>query len=119
MNPFVEVQHLTKSIGSLVLFEDISFSIMEGAHIGLIARNGKGKTTLLNILSGKDDYDSGEIVFRRDLKVGYLEQSPFFDPELSVMEVCLSSVGDFSNLIMRYEKCLLTPGNPGLAELID
>lgn len=119
MNPFVEVQHLTKSIGSLVLFENISFSIMEGSHIGLIARNGKGKTTLLNILSGKDDYDSGEIVFRRDLKVGYLEQSPFFDPELSVLEVCLSSVGDFSNLIMRYEKCLLTPGNPDLAELID
>ena len=81
MNPFVEVQHLTKSIGSRVLFEDIAFSIMEGSHIGLIARNGKGKTTLLNIFSGKDDYDSGEIFIRRDLKVVYLEQSPFFDPE--------------------------------------
>ena len=119
MNPFVEIQHLTKSIGSLVLFEDISFSIAEGAHVGLIAKNGKGKSTLLNILAGKEDYDSGEIVFRRDLRVGYLEQAPVYDTEMSVIDACLSSAGELSDLIGRYEHCLLTPGNPGLDVLID
>ena len=119
MNPFVEIQHLTKSIGSLVLFEDISFSIAEGAHVGLIAKNGKGKTTLLNILAGKEDYDSGDIVFRRDLKVGYLEQAPVYNTEMSVIDACLSSAGELSDLISRYEHCLLTPGNAGLDVLID
>ena len=119
MNPFVEIQHLTKSIGSLVLFEDISFSIAEGAHVGLIAKNGKGKSTLLNIISGKEDNDSGEIVFRRDLKVGYLEQAPIYDPEMSVIDACLNSAGELSDLISKYEHCLLTPGNPGLDLLID
>ena len=119
MNPFVEIQHLTKSIGSLILFEDISFSIAEGAHVGLIAKNGKGKSTLLNILAGKEDYDSGEIVFRRDLKVGYLEQAPVYDMDMSVIDACLSSSGELSDLISRYEHCLLTPGNPGLDALID
>ncbi|EJW98736.1 ABC transporter ATP-binding protein [gut metagenome] len=119
MNPFLDVQHLTKSIGDLILFDDISFSIAEGAHVGLIAKNGKGKTTLLNILAGKEDYDSGEIVFRRDLSVGYLEQSPDFDPEMSVIDACLNSAGELSDLIRRYEHCLAMPGNPGLDVLID
>lgn len=118
MNPFVEVQHLTKSIGTLVLFEDISFSIGEGHHVGLIAKNGKGKTTLLNILAGKEDYDSGDVVFRNDLRVGYLEQAPVFDAEMSVIDACLSSAGELSDLIGRYEHCLQTPGTPGLDELI-
>ena len=84
--PYLDVQQLTKSFGSLVLFENISFSIAEGQKVGLIAKNGTGKTTLLSVLSGKEGYDSGEIIFRRDLKVGMLEQSPVFDPAESVLD---------------------------------
>ena len=73
--PYLDVQQLTKSFGSLVLFENLSFSVAEGQKVGLIAKNGTGKSTLLSILSGKEGYDSGEIIFRRDLKVGMLEQS--------------------------------------------
>ena len=80
MTPYLDVQHLSKSFGALQLFEDISFSIGEGQRVGLIAKNGTGKSTLLSILAGKEGYDSGEIIFRRDLKVGMLEQSPQFDP---------------------------------------
>ena len=76
--PYLDVQQLTKSFGSLVLFENISFSIAEGQKVGLIAKNGTGKSTLLSVLSGKEGYDSGEIIFRRDLRVGMLEQSPVF-----------------------------------------
>lgn len=86
--PYLDVQQLTKSFGSLVLFEDISFSIAEGQKVGLIAKNGTGKSTLLSVLSGKEGYDSGEIIFRRDLKVGMLEQSPVFDPAESVLDAC-------------------------------
>ena len=92
--PYLDVQHLTKSFGSLVLFEDISFSIAEGQKVGLIAKNGMGKSTLLSVLSGKEGYDSGEIIFRRDLKVGMLEQSPVFDPAESVLDACFNHRGD-------------------------
>ena len=88
--PYLDVQNLTKSFGSLVLFEDISFSIAEGQKVGLIAKNGMGKSTLLSVLSGKEGYDSGSIIFRRDLKVGMLEQSPVFDPEESVLDACFN-----------------------------
>lgn len=119
MTPYLDIQHLTKSIGDLILFDDISFSVAEGQHVGLIARNGAGKSTLLSILSGKEDYDSGEITFRNDLRVGYLEQTPHYDPALSVIDACFSQAGELSDLISRYERCLQTPENPGLAELID
>ena len=92
--PYLDVQQLTKSFGSLVLFEDISFSIAEGQKVGLIAKNGTGKSTLLSVLSGKEGYDSGEIIFRRDLKVGMLEQSPVFDPAESVLDACFNHQGD-------------------------
>jgi len=88
--PYLDVQNLTKSFGSLLLFEDISFSIAEGQKVGLIAKNGTGKSTLLSILSGKEGYDSGSIVFRRDLRVGILEQSPAFDPDESVLDACFN-----------------------------
>ena len=94
MVPYLDVQHLTKSFGALTLFRDISFSIGEGQKVGLIAKNGTGKSTLLSILSGKEGYDSGDIVFRRDLKVGMLEQSPVFDPEESVLDACFNHQGD-------------------------
>ena len=92
--PYLDVQNLTKSFGSLVLFEDISFSIAEGQKVGLIAKNGTGKSTLLSVLSGKEGYDSGNIIFRRDLKVGMLEQSPVFDPEESVLDACFNHEGN-------------------------
>jgi ATP-binding cassette subfamily F protein uup len=88
MTPYLEVQNLTKTFGALVLFRDICFSIGEGQKVGLIAKNGTGKSTLLHILAGKEGYDAGSIVFRRDLKVGFLEQSPVFDPEESVLDAC-------------------------------
>lgn len=119
MNPFLEVQHLTKSIGDIVLFEDISFSVAEGQHIGIIAQNGTGKSTLLNILCGADGYDSGEVVFQKGVRVGYLEQSPVYEPHMTVIDACLSHAGDMSDLISRYEMCLQEENTPGLEELID
>ncbi len=92
--PYLDVQQLTKSFGSLVLFENISFSIAEGQKVGLIAKNGTGKSTLLSVLSGKEGYDSGDIIFRRDLKVGMLEQAPLFDPMESVLDACFNHQGD-------------------------
>ena len=92
--PYLDVQHLTKSFGSLVLFNDISFSVAEGQKVGLLAKNGTGKSTLLSILSGKEGYDNGEIIFRRDLRVGMLEQSPDFDPAESVLDACFNHKGD-------------------------
>ena len=94
MNPYLDVQHLTKTFGALVLFEDISFSIGEGQRVGLIAKNGTGKSTLLQIVAGHEGYDSGDIVFRRDLRVGMLEQSPVFDPEESVLDACFNHQGE-------------------------
>ena len=91
MTPYLDVQHLSKSFGALQLFEDISFSIGEGQKVGLIAKNGTGKSTLLSILCGKEGYDAGDIVFRRDLKIGFLEQSPTFDPEETVLDACFRS----------------------------
>ena len=94
MNVYLDVQHLSKSFGALTLFSDISFSIGEGQKVGLIARNGTGKSTLLSILAGKEGYDAGSIVFRRDLKVGFLEQSPRFDPDESVLDACFNHEGE-------------------------
>jgi ATP-binding cassette subfamily F protein uup len=92
--PYLDVQNLTKSFGALVLFENISFSIAEGQKVGLIAQNGTGKSTLLSILSGKEGYDSGSIIFKRDLKVAVLEQSPRFDPDDSVLDACFNHEGN-------------------------
>ncbi len=92
--PFLDVQHLTKSFGSLLLFEDINFSVAEGQHVGLIAKNGTGKSTLLSILIGKEGCDSGDIIYRRDIRIGLLEQSPSFDPSESVLDACFNHQGD-------------------------
>ena len=93
-NPFVDIQNLTKSFGAQVLFENISFSIAEGQRIGLIAKNGTGKSTLLSILTGKEGYDEGKIVFRNDLRVGYLEQTPDYNPDDSVLDACFNHEGN-------------------------
>ena len=91
MISFLQIDGLTKSFGDLVLFQDITFGIAQGQKIGLIAKNGSGKTTLLNIIAGKEGYDDGSVVFRNDLRVGYLGQSPSYPNELTVMEACFHS----------------------------
>ena len=119
MTPYLDIQHLSKRFGDLVLFDDISFSVGEGQHVGLIARNGAGKSTLMSIIAGKEDYESGQVVFRNGIRVAMLEQTPQYDPALSVIDACFSRAGELADLISRYETCLETPGNPGLTDLID
>lgn len=94
MTPYLDVQNLTKSFGDLLLFDNISFSIAEGQRVGLIAKNGTGKSTLLSVLTDKEGHDSGDVIYKRDLKVGYLEQSPVFDPEESVLDACFNHHGE-------------------------
>ena len=92
--PIVDVQNLTKSFGAQLLFDDICFSIAEGQHVGLIAKNGTGKSTLLSVLTGHEGYDSGSIIYRNDIRIGYLEQSPQFDPQESVLDACFNHQGE-------------------------
>ena len=94
MTPYLDIQNLTKTFGAQVLFEDISFSVAQGQKVGLIAQNGTGKSTLLEIIAGKEGYDSGSIVFHNDIKIGYLEQTPKFDPEETVLDACFNHHGD-------------------------
>ena len=92
--PYLDVQNLTKRFGAQVLFDKISFSIAEGQKVGLVARNGTGKSTLMSVLMNKEGYENGDIIYRRDLKIGYLEQSPDFDPEETVLDACFNHNGD-------------------------
>ena len=94
MTPLLDVQNVSKAFGAHVLFKNISFSIGEGQHVGLIAKNGTGKSTLLSLLSGKDTADSGNIIYRRDIRVGFLEQQPKFDHEESVLDACFNHASD-------------------------
>ncbi len=119
VNPYLQVEGLTRSVGDRVLFANLSFGIAEGQRVGLIAQNGTGKTTLLNILAGKDIYDGGSIVYRRDLRIGYLEQEPEYPMDLTVMEACFWHGNSTTNLIREYEECLQTEGNPGLQDILD
>ena len=118
-NTILDVQGLTKTIGDLTLFDSISFSVLERHHVGLIAKNGAGKTSLLDILCGDEDYDSGTITFRNDIRTGYLPQHPSFPKELTVMEACFEHGNPITELIKEYTRCLNTPGNPQLPELIE
>lgn len=97
--PYLDIQNLTKSFGAHVLFQNISFSVAEGQKIGLVAKNGTGKSTLLSILTGREGYDSGNIIFRRELKIGYLEQSPKFDPDDTVLDACFNHKGDEAKIL--------------------
>lgn len=119
VNPYLQVDKLTKRIGERILFNQISFGIAEGQHIGLIAKNGTGKSTLLNILSGKEPYDEGEVIYRRDLRVGYLEQSPNYPQEYTVIEACFSHGNDITNLIREYETCMSSVDHPNLDNILD
>lgn len=119
MASFLQVEGLTKSFGDLVLFRDISFGIAEGERIGLIAKNGSGKTTLLNILTGKEPYDSGAVVFRRDLRVAYLEQDPAYPENLTVLEACFHSGNDVTDLIAEYERVINSKDHSGLDAILQ
>lgn len=119
MASYLQVDGLTKSFGDLLLFENISFGIAEGERIGLIAKNGSGKTTLLNILAGKESYDSGDIVFRRDLRVAYLEQDPQYPANLSVIEACFKSDNEITKLIAEYERVINSTKQPNLDVILQ
>ena len=119
VNAYLQVENLSRSVGARTLFHDISFGIAEGQKVGLIAQNGTGKSTLLNILGGKDSADAGSIVYRRDLRIGYLEQEPHYPMELTVIEACFWHGNSTTNLIREYERCLSMEGNPGLQDILD
>lgn len=119
MVSYLQIEHLTKSFGDLLLFQDISFGISEKQRVALIAKNGTGKTTLLNIIAGKEDYDSGTISFRRDLRVSYLEQAPDFPKELSVIDACLQSDNEVVRTIAEYEHCMLSDNHDLLPEIMN
>ena len=118
MISYLQIDRLTKSFGDLVLFENITFGVAQGQKIGLIAKNGSGKTTLLNIIAGKEDYDSGEVVFRKDLRVGYLEQSPSYPEDLTVLQACFYSTNETVQLIAAYEEALAQEDHARLEELL-
>lgn len=116
---YLDVQNLTKRFGERLLFDHINFSIAEGQRVGLIAKNGTGKSTLLNILTGKEGKDEGDITFRNGLTIGYLEQTPVYPEGMTVMEACFYHGNDTTRLIKEYEKCMNTEGNPGLDDLLS
>lgn len=99
MTPFLDVQNLTKTFGALVLLQDINFSVGEGQKVGLIAKNGTGKSTLLEILAGHESYDDGKIIFRNDIRLSFLEQTPKFDPDERVIDACFNHQGDEERLL--------------------
>ncbi len=119
MVSFLQVDGLTKSFGDLMLFEDITFGVAQGQKIGLIAKNGSGKTTLLNIIAGKEDYDSGSVIFRNDLRVGYLEQSPTYPTGLSVLQACFYSQNETVRLLAEYEQALMDNDTDKLNALLE
>lgn len=106
MKSFLQIEGLTKSFGDRVLLDNITFGLYEGDKVGLIAKNGTGKTTLLRIIAGLESYDEGKVVFRNDLRVAYLPQLPELDPSLSVIEACLSLSDESTSAIRSYEKAI-------------
>ena len=119
MTPYIQVQHLTRRVGDRTLFSDLSFGIAQGQKVGLIAKNGTGKSTLLNILAGKDSADEGQVVLHNSLRVGYLEQTPHYPADLTVIEACFWHGNETTNLIREYERCMATPNSPGLQDILD
>lgn len=115
----LNIDKLTKSFGDLMLFEDITFGIEQGQKIGLIAKNGSGKTTLLNIIAGKEDYDSGSVIFRNDLRVGYLEQSPVYPEGLTVLQACFYSKNETVKLIAEYEQAMSSGDHSNLNDILE
>ncbi len=118
MSAFLQIDNLSKSFGDLTLFENLSFGVNEGDRVALIAKNGAGKTTLLSMIAGTEGIDKGSIVFRNDIKVGYLEQSPEFKPGMSVIDAAFTSSSEAMHLIARYEDMIETNQTDGLDEVL-
>ena len=114
----LQIDSLSKSFGERVLFRDITFGIAEGDKIGLIAPNGAGKTTLLNIIAGREPFDSGSVTFKNDVRVAYLEQSPGFDPQLTVLQACFASGNEAALTIARYEQIIASDNHEQLDEVL-
>ncbi len=119
MASILQVDGLTKSFGDLILFHDISFGIADGERIGLIAKNGSGKTTLLNILTNKESYDKGSVVFRRDVRVAYLEQDPTYPEDLTVLQACFESGNEITELIAEYERVINSKDHSNLDTILQ
>ena len=115
----LQIDGIAKSFGNLLLFDNISFVVEERQRIGLIARNGKGKSTLLKIIAGEDTPDVGKITLRNDIKVGYLEQEPDFDSALTVIEACLQRNSDKAHVIAEYEKALAEGDDKNLQHIME
>ena len=118
MISYLQIENLTKSFGAKVLFENISFGVAENQRIAIVAKNGTGKTTLLNIIAGEEDYDSGRITFRNDLRVGYLSQTPSFPAELTVLDACMRSDNEVAQTVAQYERAMLNPDTENLEEIL-
>lgn len=118
MSAFLQVENLSKSFGDLTLFEDLSFGVNEGERVALIARNGAGKTTLLSMIAGQEGQDKGSVIFRNDIKVGYLEQSPSFASGMTVLDAVFSSSSEAVHLIARYEEMMKHNQTEGLDEVL-
>lgn len=119
MANLLQVENLTKSFGVNSLFDDINFTINEGDKVGLIAKNGTGKSTLLSIIAGDDTPDDGKLIFKNDVTIGYLKQLPQFEPHLSVMDTCLIGVDDQSKAIRQYENALIEDNNEEMTKAIQ
>lgn len=119
MVSYLQVQNLTRSVGDKTLFSNLTFGVCEGQKVGLIAQNGTGKSTLLNILGGKDQADEGQVVFRNDLRIGYLEQTPDYPLDLTVIEACFWHGNETTNLIREYETCMASESQEGLQDILD
>ena len=118
MAVFLQVEDLTKSYGDRILFDSISFGVNEGDKIGIIAKNGTGKSTLLKIIADKENVDDGKITFKNDLRVGYLEQMPEFNPDSTVLEACLNENGKIAQIISKYEQALINGDSEDINDLI-
>lgn len=118
MAVFLQVEDLTKSYGDRILFDSISFGVNEGDKIGIIAKNGTGKSTLLKIIADKENVDDGKITFKNDLRVGYLEQMPEFNPDSTVLEACLNESGKIAQIISKYEQALINGDSEDINDLI-
>ena len=118
MISYLQVCNLTRRVGDRTLFQDLSFGIGQGQKIGLIAQNGTGKSTLLNILAGTDSADEGEVIFHNGLRVGYLPQSPVYPADMTVIEACFWHGNATTNLIREYERCMAQEGHPGLDDIL-
>ena len=119
MTPYLQVENLTKSFGDLVLFSNLSFTVMKNQRVGLIARNGTGKSTLLRIVAGLEPQDSGEVVLQNGLRVGYLDQYPILDKKLSMLENVFVGAGETAKVIVQYERALASENRNELTQTLE